>query len=76
MRHRDNNNRLVLDAIYQRVSKTSKQTLSYVCLYFNGRKGVGLDETNNTIQFIKKIHAPAAGFFIEPDDSFIDFLLS
>lgn len=35
MCYSDYNDSLVFYPVYQRVPKTSKQTLSYVCLYFN-----------------------------------------
>ena len=38
--------------------------------------GVRFDEMNDTIQFIKKLHSLAVDLFIEPGDSFINFLLS
>ncbi|MCM3871502.1 MAG: hypothetical protein ND895_12535 [Pyrinomonadaceae bacterium] len=72
----DDDDRLIVDAKYERVREASKQTSTNFRFDFWCCQGIGFDETNNPIELIQKIQTLAISPFIKPDESFIDFLLS
>ena len=76
VRYGDHDNRIRFNAVDQRVRKSKKQAATNFRLNFRGSKRIGSDQPNHEVQFGEKFHTFAGLSFVEPNNSFIDFVLS
>ena len=76
VRYGDHDDRIRFNTVDQRVRKSKKQTSTNFRLNFRGSKRIGSYQPNREVQLREKLQTCALLSFVEPSDSFIDFLLS
>ena len=76
MRDCDDNNRVVLESVEQRVRKVREEASSDTRLDFGRGQWISSYQPHRAIQFVEKLHAFTGASFLKPEVRFIDLLLS